>query len=151
MMKTFSVEEIIKFSQRVEEESYSFYKEAESKVKRDDVKALTKELQQAEMKHLNKLKGLLQETKLTREELDAKISLEHDPEEMIVSLKTIPPDAGQQEILETALTREKNTEGLYRRLLAFTDLSEDVTSTFQYLVKQEQGHVVTIEQKLKEL
>lgn len=150
-MKTFSVEEIIHFSQRIEEESFSFYKEAEEKVAGDDVKALTRELQSAEMKHLNKLKGLLQETKLSRKELDEQITLKHDPEEMIVSLQTIPPGAGQREILKTALSREKNTEGLYRSLLAFTDLSEDVTSTFQYLVKQEQGHVVTIENKLNSL
>lgn len=150
-MKSFSVEEIIKYSQKIEQESYAFYKEAEGKIENKEVKELTRELQEAEMKHLNKLKGLLQETKLSRKELDSKIELTEDPESMIVSLEKISPNAGPKDILETALQREKKTEGLYRQLHAFTDLSEDVVSTFDYLVKQEQGHVVTIENKLKSL
>ena len=150
-MKEFSVEEIIKYSQKIEQESYSFYKEAETRVGDADVEELIRELQDAEVEHLNKLKGLLHEQTLSKEELDTKLNLEIDPQEMIVSLQPMPDNPTPVTVLQTALQREKNTEGLYRQLLAFTNLSEDITSLFQYLVNQEKGHVTIIKNKLKRL
>ncbi len=149
-MKEFSVEEIIHYSQKVEQESYSFYKDAESRIE-GDVVPLVKELQDAEVQHLNKLRNLLEEKKLSKDELDTKLNLAIDPEQMIVSLAPMPDNAAAESILKTALKRERNTEALYRQLLAFTNLSEDITSTFEYLVAQEKGHVITIENKLKRL
>jgi rubrerythrin len=151
MMKEFSVEEIIHYSQKVEQESYSFYKEAEARIGGEDVLGLVRELQDAEVKHLNKLRNLLKEQSLSRDELDTKLKLEIDPEQMIVSLEPMPENPTPETVLQTALERERNTEALYRQLLAFTNLSEDITSTFNYLVDQEKGHVVTIENKLKRL
>lgn len=149
-MKEFSVEEIVHYSQKVEQESYAFYKEAELRVE-GEVVPLIQELQDAEIQHLNKLRNLLEEKKLSKDELDTKLNLEIDPEQMIVSLAPMPENATAESVLQTALKREKNTEALYRQLLAFTNLSEDITSTFEYLVAQEKGHVITIENKLKRL
>jgi rubrerythrin len=150
-MKAFSVEEIIHYSQKVEQESYSFYKEAENRISGQDVLPLLRELQEAEIEHLNKLRTLLKEKKLSQEELDTKLDLEIDPQQMLVSLEPMPEDPTPTMVLQTALKREKNTEALYRQLLAFTDISEDVVSTFNYLVSQEKGHVITIENKLERL
>lgn len=150
-MKEFSVEEIIQYSQRVEQESYSFYKEAETRVANRDVHPLLRELQDAEIDHLNKLKGLLDEKKMSKEELDTKLDLTIDPEVMIVSLDPMPDNPTPVTVLQTALQREKKTEALYRQLLAFTNLSEDITSVFTYLVNQEKGHVTIIENRLKRL
>lgn len=150
-MKEFSVEEIIYYSQEVEQESYSFYKEAEARIDGEEVLGLVRELQDAEIKHLNKLRNLLKEHSLSRDELDTKLKLEIDPEQMIVSLEPMPENPTPETVLQTALERERNTEALYRQLLAFTNLSEDITSTFNYLVDQEKGHVITIENKLKRL
>ena len=111
-MKEFSVEEIIHYSQKVEQESYSFYKEAEARIGGEDVLGLVRELQDAEVKHLNKLRNLLKEQSLSRDELDTKLKLEIDPEQMIVSLEPMPENPTPETVLQTALERERNTEAL---------------------------------------
>ncbi len=146
-MTDFSVEDIIHHSQNIEQESFAFYKSAEEKLKNESLIGLVRELAEAEIDHFNKLKSMLSEQKLSEQELKATVSLEEAGLDMIVKVRDIPENAEAREILSIALEREKKTKNLYRRLLAFTNISEDLTGTFEYLVNQEAGHVIKIETK----
>lgn len=149
-MKELSVQEIIEFSQRVEQESYGYYKEAQKKFSSvPDLVELTEELAQAEIDHFNRLRALLDEKRLSEEELRGKIKVEAATYEQCVASREIPEQATSKDILESALVREENTRDLYRQLLAFTNLSPDITDTFTFLVTQEEGHVKIIEHKLQ--
>ena len=68
-MTDFTVKEVIEFSQTIEEESYRFYKESQEAVGSPELKKLTGELAESEMDHLNRLRQLLDETKLSEADL----------------------------------------------------------------------------------
>jgi rubrerythrin len=148
-MTDFSVEDIIHHSQKIEQESFAFYKSAEEKLKNKSLITLVQELAEAEIDHFNKLKSMLSEEKLSAKDLEATVSLEEASLDMIVEVRNIPENAEAGEILSIALEREQKTKNLYQRLLAFTNISEDLSSTFEYLVNQEAGHVIKIENKMK--
>ena len=148
-MKELTVQEIVEFSQRVEQESYDYYKAAQARFASDKALVdLTEELAMAEIDHFNRLRALLKEKRLSEKELREKISVEASTYEQCVSTRVLPDKATPVDILKTALGREENTRDLYRQLLAFTNLSPDLTNTFEFLVKQEEGHVKIIQHKL---
>ena len=150
-MKEYSVEEVIKFSQQIEEESYKFYKEANGRFKDEELKKLTDELARAEIDHLNRLRHLLKESKLSDSELEQRIKLEDTGYDKIVHAETIPDSASVKDILEIALKRETSTANTYKMLNTFTNLSDQIIDVFNYLTAQEEGHVKIIENKLKNL
>ena len=149
-MSEFSFADVIRHSQKIEQESYAFYTAAELRVSEPRMKELVKELAAAEVEHFNRLRGLLDESRLKPEELAAKVSFEESSLDMLVPVRPLPESGTAREILSVALEREKNTRNLYQRLLALTNLSAELSRTFEYLVAQETGHVRRIEARLKE-
>ncbi len=150
-MREFSAEEIIKFAQRIEEESYNFYRRANETLDDSELKKLTKELSNAEVDHLNRLRKLIDESQLTREELSQRLSLNDEDYQKIINMKDFPSNPTAKDILEVALEREKNTASTYRMFLSFTDLSDNIIDVFNYLTAQEEGHVKIIPNRLKSL
>lgn len=151
LMKEFTVEEVIRFSQTIEEESYKFYTEAEKKFPDEELKKLLKELAEAEVDHLNRLRALLKETKLSEGDLKEKVQLEDTGYDSIVKTQSIPDDADARSVLNIALEREEKTAGTYKMLLNFSNLSDEILDVFEYLAAQEEGHVKIIENKLSRL
>jgi rubrerythrin len=149
-MSEFSFADVIRHSQKIEQESYAFYTAAEPRVSEPKLKELVKELAAAEVEHFNRLRGLLDESRLKPEELAAKVSFEETSLDVLVPARPLPESGTAREILSVALEREKNTRNLYQRLLALTNLSAELSRTFEYLVAQETGHVRRIEARLKE-
>ncbi|MCD6122852.1 MAG: ferritin family protein [Spirochaetales bacterium] len=150
-MKEYSVEEIIKFAQRIEEESYKFYKEANGRFNDEEIKKLTDELARAEVDHLNRLRKLLKEAHLSENDLKKRIKLEDTGYDKIVQAAKIPDNSSIKDVLETALERETSTANTYRILNTFTNLPDEIIDVFDYLTAQEEGHVKIIENKLKKL
>jgi len=150
-MKEYSVEEVIRFSQQIEEESYKFYKEANGRFNDEELKKLTDELALAEVDHLNRLRNLLDEAKLSESDLKQRIKLKDTGYDKIVQAEDIPNNASVKDILEIALGRETRTANTYKMLNTFTNLSDEIIDVFNYLTAQEEGHVKIIENKLKKL
>ena len=150
-MKEYSVEEVIKFSQQIEEESYKFYKEANGRFNDEELKKITDELARAEVDHLNRLRKLLKEAHLSEDDLKKQIKLEDTGYDKIVQAAKISDNASVKDVLETALEREISTANTYRMLNTFTNLSDEIIDVFNYLAAQEEGHVKIIENKLKKL
>ena len=148
-MKEFTVKGVLEYSRNIEKESYTFYKEAGQKLEDNDLKILAEELAIEEMGHYNRLNKLLEDTKLTEEELNFKIQIKESDHDMLVSTRKIPENPTAIAILEAAYQREKNTERVYRTLISITDLSTDLIETFTDLVNQEKGHANRIESIMK--
>jgi rubrerythrin len=148
-MKEFTVKGLLEYSRNIEQESYTFYKEAGPKLEDNDLKILAEELAAEEMGHYNRLNKLLENTKLTEEELNKKIQIKESDHDMLVSTRKIPSNPTALAILEAAYQREKNTESIYRTLISITDLSTDLIETFTDLVNQEKGHANRIESIMK--
>ncbi|HUX20167.1 MAG TPA: ferritin family protein [Spirochaetia bacterium] len=150
-MEELSVQQVIEFSQSIEEESHNFYTEASLKLDDPGLKALTEELAAAEVEHLNRLRRILQLKSISREELNRRVRLETSTYEKVISVKGIETGTTAQEILNRALARETATASTYRMLVSMTNLSSEVVELFSYLATQEAGHVTTIKNKLERL
>jgi len=148
-MKEFTVKEILEYSRNIEQESYRFYKDAVLKFDNDDLKALAEDLAEEEMGHYNRINKLLENTKLTEEEMYIKIHIKESDHAMLVATREIPEKPTALSILEAAYQREINTESVYRTLISITDLSVDLIKTFTDLVNQEKGHANRIKSIMK--
>ncbi|MCD6398268.1 MAG: ferritin family protein [Spirochaetaceae bacterium] len=148
-MKEFTVKEILEYSRNIEQESYKFYKDAGPQFKDDELKKLADELATEEMGHYNRLNRLLENTKLTEEELNLKVQIKNSDYEMLIGTRSIPENPTALSILETAYQREVNTGNVYRTLISFTNLTDDLIETFSDLVNQEKGHANRIESIMK--
>jgi rubrerythrin len=150
-MMELSVEDILHHAQKIEQESHAFYAGAQSRASDPGVQALLRELASSEIEHFNRLRGLLAESRLGPDELAARIRLDGDSPDRLVPVRPLPEGASTREVLSVALEREESTRGLYQRLLAITNLSVELSGTFEYLLAQETGHVRLIERRLRAL
>jgi rubrerythrin len=142
IMKEFTIQEVIEYAQRIEMESYQFYKRAAEILEDPETVDLVEKLSEEEEKHYNHLGNLLSLDNTTPDVLGRKIQLDKsDYADKIVSASEISIDATTLDILNIALEREKNTELLYGMLLSLTDLNEAMTRMFEDLKKFEQRHV----------
>ena len=148
-MKEFTVKDILEYSRNIEQESYSFYKDAIKKFDNDELKKLAEELAKEEMGHFNRINKLLENTKLTVEEMNLKIHIKESDHDMLISTREIPKNPTAISILEAAYQREVNTESVYRTLISVTDLSKDIIDIFTDLVNQEKGHASRIKSIMK--
>lgn len=143
-MKEFTVKEILEYSRNIEQESYSFYKQAVLKFEEDELKVLAEDLAQEEMEHYNRINKILENTKLTENEMNLKIKIKQSDHDMLVETREIPENPTALSILEAAYQREIKTESIYRTLISITDLSSDLIEIFTDLVNQERGHATRI-------
>ncbi len=150
-MEELSVEQVIQFAQTIEEESYTFYTEANRRLDDPNLKALTEELASAEVDHLNRLRKLLDLTAVAEDQLKRRVRLDTAEYRRVVAAKPIENDSSAREILERALARETATANTYKMLVSMTNLGPEVVELFTYLTAQETGHVTTIKNKLNKL
>ncbi len=148
-MSDLSIREIIEHSQRVEQESYSFYEQASRVVLDKDVKPLLTELSVEELRHFNSLRDLLHQQRLDPLAMSARISIETDLLRRFVKTHEITELSTREDVLEIALERENNTEAMYAMLLTFTNISDDIVEVFGNLRLQEQGHASRIRALMK--
>ncbi|MDA3939201.1 MAG: ferritin family protein [Spirochaetia bacterium] len=148
-MKEFTVKEILEYSRNIEQESYSFYKDAVPKFDNDELKVLAEELSKEELGHYNRINKLLENTKLSTEEMNIKVQIKESDHKMLVATREIPENPTAISILEAAYQREVNTESVYRTLISITDLAKDVIDIFTDLVNQEKGHANRIKSIMK--
>ncbi|RKX83276.1 MAG: hypothetical protein DRP58_09045 [Spirochaetes bacterium] len=148
-MKEFTVKEILEYSRNIEQESYSFYKEAVSQFENNDLKALAEELAKEEMGHYNRINKLLENTKLTQEELNLKVQIKESDHTMLIATREIPKNPTALSILEAAYQREVNTQSVYQSLVSITDIAKDIIDIFTDLENQEKGHANRIKSIMK--
>ncbi len=150
-MKIFNVKEIIEYAIQIEKESFEFYTRASEKVKAGEVNELLVQLSGEEVDHQNRLKGLIDESKVSPELLQKEMEIDTAVMERIVETSVIPVEAGALDVLKVALEREKNTERTYGMLMTLTQISDDVVEVFEDLRLQEQGHVNKIQARINKI
>ena len=150
-MKIFNVKEIIEYAIHIENESFVFYTNAAKLIENTDIKALLVKLSSEEVDHQNRLKGLIDETKISPEFLLKEMEIDTTIMDRIVETSMIHGDASALDVLNVALEREKNTEQTYAMLMTLTQISEDVVEVFEDLRLQEQGHVNKIQARINKI
>lgn len=150
-MRSLNLREIIEFSEKIELESYEFYKNSQNLVDEKEVKDLLILLANEETGHYNHLRELLNKGTLTAEELDLKLTLKEETLSKYVNTDKIKEGFSGIDVLKIALDRENKTEQLYAMFMTFTDISQKVLKIFTDLRNQEKGHANKISARLNNL
>ncbi len=145
-MSEMRISDILTYSIKIEHESMLFYREAAPRASGGDVRTLLEELAAEEVKHENRLSGLLNDLA----DGDAE-GFDHTSMNKLIRNDEIPADADQEAVLNIALEREENTRDFYIQVATMTNLDVDVVDVFDMLYKQESGHVTRISNMLKKL
>ncbi len=148
-MRELNLREIIEYAEKIELESFSFYKKATEIVNEPEVKDVLSQLAAEETGHYNRLRELLEEGKLSKEELEKTINMEKALLEMLINTDEIKSSFSAFDVLSIALTREKNTAKAYEMFKTFTALDDFALKVFEDLRLQEVGHVNKISARLK--
>jgi rubrerythrin len=133
-----TLDDIIDFAVRIEEESHAFYSDAarlQAGSQAPDVVKLFKILALEEQNHkdtLLKRKAGWRLQAVPRAEVGENVS-------RIVDLPVVPAGAALGDVLLAAAARERGTAALYRSLMALSDFG-DLQEVFGELVDQETGH-----------
>jgi rubrerythrin len=139
-----TVEGIIQRAIRFEEDAYNFYTGASEMVTLPHVKDMLNELAGEEVKHKKKLEDLLAGD--TEQIVAAKQSQKIQDLKLAEYLVASPldEDATIQDVLTTAMQREKNSHDFYN-LMAGIASSEAAKGLFQFLAQEELGHKNKVE------
>jgi rubrerythrin len=139
-----TVEGIIQRAIRFEEDAYTFYTGASEMVNLPHVKDMLNELAGEEVKHKEKLEDLLAGD--TEQIVAAKQSQKIQDLKLAEYLVASPldEDATIQDVLMTAMQREKNSHDFYN-LMAGIASSEAAKGLFQFLAQEELGHKNKVE------
>jgi len=149
-MREFTISEVLEYSKNIEKESYTFYTTVSQDVTASELKDVATELAEEELKHFNRINTLLKKNTLSKDAMDKRIQIKKEDYEYLVSTRELPDHVTPLSILETAYEREVKTESVYRTLLSFTDLSDDVVEVFSDLMLQEKGHASKIKSIMKQ-
>jgi len=139
-----TVEGIIRRAIRFEEDTYNFYTGASEMVKLPHVQDMLNELAGEEVKHKERLEELLAGD--TEQIVAAKQSQKIEDLKLADYLVAPPldEDATLQDVLLTAMQREKNSHDFYD-LMAGMAASEAAKELFQFLAQEELGHKNKVE------
>ncbi len=148
-MRELNLREIIEYAEKIELESFSFYKKATEIVQDSQVKEILSQLAEEETGHYNRLRELLEEGKLSRQELEKTINIEKALLEMLINTDEIKNSYSPVDVLKIALNREKNTAKAYEMFKTFTALDDFALKVFEDLRLQEIGHVNKITARLE--
>mgnify|MGYP005841113939 CR=1 FL=1 len=142
--KEMTIEEIVRQAIKAEEEAYSFYEAASKMVTASHVQDTLKELAGEEVKHKQKLEGLLKgdverivSRQKPRQIRDLQLAEYLKPQ-------TLDEDASFQDVLIVAMQREKASYDFYT-LMAGIAASEEPKKLFEFLAQEELRHKNKIE------
>lgn len=141
-----TLEDVLKYAVKVENESNLFYGAAVKVVTNGAVGELLLALQEEEVKHEDRLSKILEMT------LDKSMfAFAGEQLDRMVDNSDIPADASVKAVLEIALEREKATRDFYSRVSTLTNIDASVVEVFEMLFDQESGHVTRISKMLESL
>lgn len=147
-MELYSVQDIIEYGIQIEKESFAFYTKVSEIAKDDEVKDLIKLLASEEVDHQNRLKGLIDEQKISTKELDKELEIDERLMDRIIQTEEITAKSTSMDVLNVAFEREKNTMETYAMLSTLSNIEGDILDIFEDLRLQEKGHMNKIQYRI---
>jgi rubrerythrin len=147
-MEQLTVEEIIKYAIRVEQESYQFYRKASRMLAGNELKSLVDELSEHEVCHISELKGYIKDDTEVDENLSRLLTVDTALFDRIIVSADIPTRATPAEILRIALERESISRQNYEMLHGLAKLTDDIRSTFRSIMEREDEHVKMLRERI---
>ena len=135
-----SVDEILDFAIRMEEESYQFYRDLEKSMNRSNMREIFHQFALEEQGHKEKLITLKKNRSFvpkTEDIIDLKIA------DYLVDVET-GPEMGYQQALTVAMKKEKAAFKLYTKLANTTE-DKNIRAMFEFLAQEEAKHKLRFE------
>jgi rubrerythrin len=150
-VKVLSVEEVVGYAIKIEEESVGFYRGARELLSDDELRKLVEELAQQEEGHVRRLQGMLMGKEQVKDHLKGTVNVDASSLDRIVSTKDITEVSTPEEIFRTALEREVKTKEMYEMFLGMVHLSEALVGIFGELKAIEEEHIRIITERIQKV
>jgi len=148
-MEELTIEEVIKYAVRVQQDSFLFYKRAAKRLEGNELKSLADELADHKVHHLRQLKKLLSECTIDNEDLNAMMDIDTTLFDEILESDEIPVQATPKYVLYLSLIREETTKKTYEMILNLPFLNEQMVKVFTMLSEMEKTHISDIQQRIE--
>ena len=135
---TFS--EFLDLAIQIEKGSARYYLRAAQILREDESIRLATALAEEEDEHLRKITQLQSSLEGGSQAGEGRLNLTVDPNATLFTSSDIDECASPEEILKSAIERERETERLYEGLLGVEDLPDRWRELFTYLRDQEKAH-----------
>ena len=150
-MEQLTVEEIIKYAIRVEQESYQFYRRASRMLAGSELKALVDEFSEHEVGHMIELKAYIKDDTEVNEKLSRLLTVDTALFDRIIASDDIHPKATPIDILQIALERESISRKNYEMLHGLAKIGDDIKSTFWSIMEKADTRMKMIQERVDRL
>jgi len=148
-MEELTVEEIIKYIIRIEQESCIFYRKASRALEGSMLKKFFDLLAEQEIEHIKQLHKLIGGSIIEEEELIKTYNIDTSNFDVMILSSDIPISATAEGIMKLAVKREENTKYTYRMLSSISDLDIRIKKVFKNIEKLEENQITELEKKIK--
>ena len=149
-MEELTLEELIKYTIRIQQDSFLFYRKAARILEGNKMKPVTDELADFKADHLKRLKDLLSEYTLDEDNFNSMIVVNTDLFDEILDNGNIPAQATPRDVLVLSLNREDKTARTYDMILGFPQLEERAGRVYGLLFKDEMEKIGALRKKIEE-
>jgi rubrerythrin len=148
-MEELTLEELIRYTVLVQQDSFLFYRKAARILEGSELKPLTDELADFKASQLKKLRELLSECMLNQEESDYMIDVDADLFDEILDNGDIPPQATPRDLLFLSLNRENRIAKTYDMILNLPLSEKRAREVFRLLLDDEIEHIDALRKRFE--
>ena len=150
-MEELTLEELIKYTVRIQQDSFLFYRKAARILEGNTMKPVTDELADFKADQLKRLKDLLSQYTVAAENIHIMLDVDTDLFDDILNNGNIPAQATPRDVLLLSLNREDRTATTYDMILALPDLEDRAEQVYGTLLKDEMKTIETLRKKIAEM
>jgi len=147
-MEELTIEEMIRYTVRIQQDSFLFYRKAAKLLEGNEFKTLADTLADNKAYHLRELKKLLNECIIQGDDLDEMVYVDTTVFDEILESRNIPVQATPIDVMCLSYVREKNTKKTYEMILQLPALHEKVARVFTMLIEMQDRHMRDISTKI---
>ena len=149
-MEELTLEELIKYTVRIQQDSFLFYRKAARILEGNEMKPVADELADFKVDQLKRLKDLLNQYALASENVDYMVDVNTDLFDDILDNGDIPAQATPRDVLMLSLNREDRTAMTYDMILGLPDLEERAGQVYGILLEDEMEKIGSLRKRIAE-
>ena len=146
-MEELTLEELIKYTVRIQQDSFLFYRKAARILEGNEMKPVIDGLADFKVNHLKQLKDLLSEYTLASENIDFMFDVDTDLFDYILDNGDIPAQATPRDVLVLSLKREDRTAKTYDMIMNLPLLEERAGQLYRLLLEDEKEKISALRER----
>ncbi len=146
-MEELTLEELIKYTVRIQQDSFLFYRKAARILEGNEMKPVIDGLADFKADQLKQLKDLLSEYTLASEDIDFMFDVDTDLFDDILDNGDIPAQATPRDVLVLSLKREDRTAKTYVMIMNLPLLEERAGQLYRLLLEDEKEKISALRER----